>query len=338
MAISDNSSVEYESGQTLNDWEAMTTTDRTTFNSSGSPWSRKSGFVADVKPYGLATGGTITPAASGANNQIDIAACTAYMALESGANASGLVSVSASANVTCSRPSSGTHLIHAITINNSGAYVVIAGNEGTSFSTTRMADGGPPIIPEDSIEIGHVRYSSQSAAAVTTNDIQQVPGTSQERFDNPGWSVDAVNGQITFYQTLPAIHDDGESPTGGQAKQVAVQFYTPVFATLERSSDWTPAEQTHSTNTTQTYDGPVGSVSSTINQASWTSLLGDGTTDTILSQKDQIIWIRFKQDRNGNPYQLTNGKLGVSRSFTVNEQVSCDFTLAAEAETTSFAS
>lgn len=340
MAITDNARIQYEAGQEFSDWEAMTSTDDTTFSASFSPFSKASGFEVVVRPYGIATGGAITPAASGNNDQVDVAALTAYMPGESGASpdADGLVSVAATTNVTCTRPSTGTHIIYSITVNTSGAIAAVAGHEGVAFSTTRLADGGPPMIPAGSVEVGHVRLSAQASAVITASEIQQIVGTSQERSSFPGWSVSAVDGQITFYQALPSIHDDGESPTGGQAKKVYVKGYEPVYATLQLASDFTPAENTHSTGSVDTYDGPLGTVSSSLGQASFTVRLEDGHTDTFLDVKDEFVWFKFQQDRNRAPYSLTNGKVGISRTYTVGERVQADVTISADQASKDYAS
>lgn len=338
MAITDRGQIDYEAGQTFNSFELMTTSNRTLYSSTFSPWSRKSGFTPVIRPYGLATGGEITPAASETNNYIDIAAMTLYMAGATGADSEGLISVSAQTDVECTRPGSGLYNINSITVNSSGAVAVVVGNNGAGFSETRNADGGPPLIPAGSVEIGQVRFSSSTAAAVTTTEIKQVRGTSQERWDYPGWTINYATGKITFDSALPAIHDDGESPTGGQAKYVYVAGYTPVYAKQPRAFDWVPATNSHSTSSAETYDGTIGSTSSTIGQASFSALLSNGTTDGIMSELDEYIWVKFRQDRNLDAYQLTNGKLGVTLSYPTSNQVQGDFTLAAEEKTVFFSS
>lgn len=334
MAITDNARIDYEAGQEFNDFEAMTTDDNVTFAASFSPWSRKSGFEIEVRPYGLITGGKIVPAVSGNDDQVDVAAATAYMPGESGAspNADGVVSVSAATDLACARPSTDTHLIYSIVINTSGAFAAVAGTEGTSFSATRGAAGGPPLVADGAVEVGQVRLSAQASAVIAATEIRQIVGLSQERWDNPGFAFDYVNGAIEFYAALPLIH------TGSIPKKVYVRGYSPIFAPLQLTSDFTPAENTHSTSSEETYDGPLGSVSSSLGQASFTVRLEDGHTDQFLNIRDDTIWFRFKQDRNRSPYSLTAGKVGISRSYDVGARVQADVTISADQATVDFAS
>jgi len=109
---------------------------------------------------------------------------------------------------------------------------------------------------------------------------------------------------------LPLIH------TGGVPKAVYVNGATPIFAPVPKSSDWVPAESTYSINSTDTYDGPIGSSSSSLNQASFNAVLTDGITDNFVGLKGSNLWFEFRPDRDRTvPKQLTQGILGVSRTF-----------------------
>ena len=334
MATNDNSQVRYESAQSVQAWEAMTNTgDNITFAASFSPFSQASGFQVVIRPYGLATGGVITPAAGGGNNNIDIAAMTLYMPGAASSDSNGLISVSATTDETVLRPTVSNFLITSITVNDSGAIAQVQGTEGSAFSTTRAAAGGPPLIPADSVEVGQIHYNSQTAAVVLTSEIFQVPGDSCERTDFPVISTtDYARGRVTFSDALPLIH------TGSIPKEIWVTGYTPIFAVLPRASNFVPAETAHTTDTVETYDGAIGSVSSTLNACTFEAVLNDGHTDPILNQKDDTVWIEFKQDRNRAPKSLTLGKLGVARTHNVGEQVIGTFTLAADAATRDFES
>lgn len=333
MAINDNSSIEYESGQNAQPFEAMTDSgDHRLFSASFATWSGRSGFEATVRPYGLATGGKIIPAVSGSDNVVDTAALTAYMPGSSAADATGLVTVAAQTDITAARAATLSHIISSVTVNDSGAVAVVAGTEGSSFSETRGAAGGPALIPVDSVEIGQVRYSAQAAAAVSTAEIFQVVGLHQERFDFPIWSEDPANGEITFAVALALIH------TGGVTKAVWVKGFTPILAEIPRTRDWVPAETSNSLTTTENYDGPEGSVSRSVNQASFTASMRDGSTDSIIGLKNERLWFRFKQDRNKSPHQLTQGILGISRTYPVGGQPTCAFTISADTPTLDFES
>lgn len=301
--------LEYESGQTAVPFGlAAAGPENTKFQASFAPISLAAGATPVVAPMGLKTGGGITPTAT--NDEIAIAASTVVAPGVSGADANGVVAVSAG-TVTIQRgASSNTHRVTSITVNGSGNYVAVAGTAGTSFSTTRGDNGAPPLIPVDSVEIGQVMVDSITAAVVTANEIFQVPGQHQEQSSYPVFDLNYATGEIAFVEALPAIH------VGNVPKRVYIKGSTPLFAPLPRVSDWVPAEATYSISSTDTYDGPVGSTSSALSQASWSQILQDGITDNFLALKGQNIWTKFRQDRDQlTNYQLTQGILGVSRSF-----------------------
>jgi hypothetical protein len=202
--------------------------------------------------------------------------------------------------------------VNSITINSSGAIAAVAGTDGstTAFSETRGAAGGPPFIPVGSIEIGQVRVVSNTAAAITSAQIYTVPGLHVERSDYPVYALDYATGEVTFAEALPLIHTDGVG------KKVFMRGATPLFSAIPNTSDWVPAESTYSITSTSTYDGPVGSASSALGQASFTALLRDGITDNFLAQKGKDLWFEFRPDRDKTvPKQLTQGVLGISRTF-----------------------
>lgn len=329
MAITDNPKLEYESGQTLQPWEDMTDAgDATLFEATFAPWSGRAGFEAEVRPWGLATGGKIS-AGTGDDN-VTVAALTAYMPGAAGAASDGLVNV-ASADVTVTRAAvSDTHLITSITVDASGALVAVDGMGGTAFSEERGEAGAPPMIPVDSIEVGQVRLSSTAAAPVNDTDVFQVVGAHQERYDSPVWQADPAAGEVEFAVALPAIH------TGNVPKQVSVRGYTPIFAEINRASDWVPAETSHSTNSTQIYNGTLGSVSESLGQASFT-YYGDGdATDPLVQLKNQRLWFRWQQNRHRAPFSLTQGILGISRTYPAGDHVNISCTVSAEQSTVDF--
>jgi hypothetical protein len=231
MATLTNAGVFYESGQSQQSFATMTLdAAKTVASLSAKPWSQASGYEYTVAPYGLATGGTVTPAVSGTNNLVDVAALTAYMAGATGANATtGLLTVAATTDVSCTRGSaSNAYIINAITISSAGAIAVVAGSATTAFSTTRGAAGGPPAIPLASTEIAHVRLTTTAAAAIAASEISQVVGLSQERYDYPVWAENPIEGKITFAAALPVIHGTAAA-TATATKLVYARVATPVF-------------------------------------------------------------------------------------------------------------
>ena len=302
--------IRYEAGQTAYPFEAAADSgDATVFDVSFAPISNVAGSEPVIAPYGLLTGGAITVHAT--DDTVTVAALTASMAAVSGADEDGVLSVAAGTGV-ITRPLTNVSRVNSITITDAGAIAVVAGTSGatTAFSETRGAAGGPPLIPVGSIEIGQVRVTTSAAAAITAAQIYTVPGLHVERSDYPVYALDYATGEITFAAALPLIH------TGAVAKKVYARGATPLFAPIANTSDWVPAESTYSINSTSTYDGPVGSASSSLGQAGFTAIMRDGITDSVLAAKGTEIWVEFRPDRDKTvPKQLTQGIFGVSRTF-----------------------
>lgn len=340
MATLTNAGVFYESGQSQQSFAAMTLdAAKTVASLTAKPWSQVSGYEYTIAPYGLATGGSVTPAVSGTNDLVDVAALTAYMAAATGASATtGLLSVAATTDISCSRGSStDTHRINSITVASTGAIAVVSGTATTAFSESRGVAGGPPAIPLGSIEIGQVRFTSTAAAAVSSSEIYQVVGTHQERYDYPVWSENPIEGKITFAAAIPVIHGTAAG-TATATKLVYARVATPVFAEISRARDWVPAETSNSVNSEQYYDSTVGSFSSSLGQASFTVSLNDGVTDGMLAKKGQNLLFKFMPDKNKAPYQITQGVLGVSRTFGAGANPSATVTVSASQASVDFAS
>uniref|UniRef100_A0A6M3J5A3 Uncharacterized protein n=1 Tax=viral metagenome TaxID=1070528 RepID=A0A6M3J5A3_9ZZZZ len=226
-----------------------------------------------------------------------------------------------------------SYKINSITVNSSGAIAIVEGFPGSSFSTTRAAIGGPPLIPTTSIELAHVKYTAAASAAVTASEILQVPGTSQEWYNYPTWTVDhfdVSNGVlglagVTFTSALPAIH------TGAVPKKVYVQYYTPTFAEVPDAYDFVPPANSHSVNSTQVYGRTVASRSASLGQGSFSTIMSDGISDGIIAQVDKNIFFRFYQDRLKAPYIICQGQLGITRSFPAGDSISAACTISAGA-------
>ena len=325
MAITSNPKLEYESGQAFQPFEEMSDSgDATLFEASFAPWSGRSGFEAEVLPFGLATGGAITPDTG--TDSVSVAALTAYMPGTAGADADGLTTV-ASGSVALTRATVDTHIINSITVDATGALAAVQGTEGTAFAETRGTAGAPALIPVDSVEIGQVRLSAQAVAVVASTEVFQVVGLHRERFDQPVWAEDPTNGNVAFASALPSIH------TGNVPKAVHVRGNTPIFAEIPRISDWVPADETNSVNSTEIYGGTLGSVSKSLGQASFTHYGRDGITDPIIKVKGGRLWFRYYQDRNLLPHQLTQGIVGISRTFPAGDHVNIPVTVSAEQST-----
>jgi hypothetical protein len=337
MSTAENAKIQYESGQDLVSFVALTDEgDHKDFRSADPLWSNRAGYEPDVKPNGLATGGAVSAAASGSNDVVDVAALTCYLA-------GTLTTVAADADLSITRPTGGSpansHNKSSITITSAGAIAVVKGTDGTAFSATRGAAGGPAWIPTGSIEIAQVWLSSATPAAITADEIKSVIGTHCERYDYPTWTEkrlgNVVNGVIDcagilFASALALIHSD-DAGTTKAGKKVYAQYYEPIFTDVPKSSDFVPPETSHSVSSKQIYGSTLGSSSSSLGQGSFTAYLEDGISDGLLGLKNETLIFKFFQNRlNATPYILAQGKLGISRSFPAGDQITAACTLSAE--------
>lgn len=318
----ENSKLDYESGVTPYLMAAITDSgDHKTFTTLATYFSESEGNAPDIKPNGVLTGGAVIPAVSGSNDVIDTAALTC--------NLNGVVtSVSPNLDVSITRPATDVAKVNSVTINSSGAIAVVAGTDGgsTTFSETRGAAGGPPLIPTDSIELAQVRLTASSAAAITAAEIYQVIGTHMETADYPPYEADNFTATVVFDSALPLIH------TGPVAKAVFASYADPVFSEQRHANDFVPADLSHSVSSEQVYNATVSTSSSSLGQASFTAILKDGITDPIVGKANQTLFFRYYQDRFKAPFVLTQGKLGIGRTFGAsdNPRVSCTVSAATE--------
>jgi hypothetical protein len=318
MATAENAKLEYEAGQQAASMSMLTDSgDRTIFESSATLWSGKSGFSPTVRPNGLLTGGAVTPAAAGGTDDVDVAALTA--------NLNGVVTVVPGAEVAITRPATNVSKVNSITINAAGSIAVVAGTDGatTAFSETRGTAGGPPLIPVDSIEIAQVRVTSSSAAVITAAQIFSVVGVHVEMANYPLYKINYDQGTVEFLSALPAIH------TGNAGKRVYASYAAPIFAEVSLASDFVPPETSHSVSSTQIYGTTIGSSTQSLGQGSFTAYLEDGVTDSLIGQKNETLWFRFYPDRTKTPYILTQGKLGIARTFPAGADIQAACTISA---------
>lgn len=337
MATAKQSKVEIETGQTLNDFAAMTDSgDHKIFTiSGGTIWSGKSGSTPDVRPNGLTSGRNLLSAGT-TNDTVRVAAFTAY--------SKGSEHTVSATSVTIARPTSGGYTkIASITMASDGSVAVVAGEEGAAVSTTRDAAGGPPLIPVESVELGQIKVTASTAAAVTSAEIFQ-ESQYTEHYDSPVWEENNIgdgvvaaaaaqkNAYIKFQSALPLIH------TGAVPKAVYIKYYEPQFEELSRILDFVPAENSHTVSSQEYYRGAIASVAESVNQGSFTALLNDGLTDALIQQKNQVITVRQYPDENKSPYSLTQGKLGINRTFPFANQIQAEVTVSAEKPTSEFSS
>jgi hypothetical protein len=101
---------------------------------------------------------------------------------------------------------------------------------------------------------------------------------------------------------------------------------------VQLSSDFVPAETSHSVSSTQVYGSTVGSSSSSLGQGSFNARLSDGVSDALVKEKNNFLWFRFYPDRYKTNYMLTQGKLGISRTFPAGDSIQAACTISAEKE------
>ena len=345
MATSKNAKLQFESGRTVVEYAAMTDSGDHKIHtiSGGTVFSGKSGFEPLVRPNGVVSGrNMVTTHAT--NDTLTVAAFTAY-------SIGVLNSVSAAAP-TITRAATDVAQIHSITMNSSGAIAVVEGEDSadSTLSEVRGAAGGPPSIPADSVEIAQIRLTGNTPAVISSDEIFQVVGTHSERFDYPMWNVNPIgngdkadtsaekNAFIEFDSAIPLIHGAAATDPSDLYKQVYIKYYAPIFTEAAKALDFTPAENTHSVSSTQVYNGTVGSVAASLGQGGFTALLTDNITDSLLQEQDGICTIKHFPDRNKTAYTLTQGTLGMKRTFPVADQNQVACTISAETGTAGFSS
>jgi len=340
MATSKKGKMLFESGQTFSDFAMMDDSgDHKVFTLAGATvFSGRSGYEVQVRPNGIVTGRNIL-APHADDDKLTVSAFSAF--------SKGVLREVAATTITVTRPATAVAKINSITMDDSGAIVEVEGTDSSSsaFSEERGEAGGPPEIPADSVEIGQVRFASNTSAPIQNTEIFQVVGTHAERFDHPTWKTKNLgsgdSADSSAEKNAHVVFDDvigNPIHTGGTYKRIYLAYYSPIFAEISKAFDFVPAENSHSLSSTQYYNGTVGSVSSSLGQAGVTVLMNDNITDTLVGLKDEILTFKFYPDRNKAPYILTQGIMGMSRTFPVDSQNQATLTISAEDPSADFAS
>ncbi|WP_027714901.1 hypothetical protein [Desulfuromonas sp. TF] len=292
---------------------------------------------AVVRPNGVVTGlNLLSVAAGGGNDLIDVKAFTVWLA--------GVeTAVAADADVAVTRPATDVAKINSITLDDAGDIVEVAGTDSLSsaFSATRGAAGGPPFIPVGSIELGQVRLTTTAAAPIAAAEIFQ-GGEYTERAISPtpeidatgrgDWADDAATARahVKFASVLPAIH------TGSVAKRVYLSYSDPIFGEVSRSADFTPAEESYSTSTSEHYGGADNTESTSLGQAGFTAKLLTGVDDAVVGAKGKIRTFKFLPDKNKAGALITQGRVATARTFAVAGQKQASVSIAATKATVEY--
>jgi hypothetical protein len=97
-----------------------------------------------------------------------------------------------------------------------------------------------------------------------------------------------------------------------------------------------PRETSHSTNSTQIYNGTLGNLSQTLVQASFTYYGGEDATDPLVRFKNNRLRFSWYQNRYRAPFSLTQGILGIGRTYPAGDHVNISCTVSAEQATVDF--
>lgn len=326
MATAENAKLNIEAGQNPVAINSLTPNGSfTVYTATGSPqFSAANGAQTVVALDGLTTGGVLTPTPL-TDDSVTITDLTYTLA-----GSIGEVLAGSAISLTAERAGIVTAKVLSIQIDSGGLIDVIAGVDGTlAPSGARGAAGAPPFVLVGSIELGQVHLTGSVAAPVLTTEIFQVTGLHVERSTFPVFTVSNRDGNVTFITGLQAIH------TGNVARDVQASYFTPIFAEVSDASDFVPPEESDSSTSTQVYGRTVSATSSTLNQGTFSALLVDGITDLVVQQKGQTLWFQFFPNRfTTSNLILTQGKLGLTRSFPADDLISgaCTITAGEAAE------
>ena len=339
MATAKNAKIEIETGQSLSGAYAVMTDsgDHQVYTiTGGTLWSGKSGYTPSIRPNGIVSGRNLV-STHASDDFVSVAAFTAY--------SKGVLRSVNAGSLEITRATTGANYkVSSITMASGGALAVVAGAEGAALLTTRSTGGGPPLIPVNSVELAQVITSSSTSDAILSTEIFQVVGQHSQRYDYPTWQELNVGlgesataaaekyAHVKFDSVLPLIH------TGAISKKTFLTYYAPQFTELTRTLAFRPVDQAHTVSSQEYYRGSIGSVSSSIGQGGFTAMLSDGLTDSIVAEKDNTLTVKFYPDENKGAYALTQGRIGLSRTFPYDKQVQAEVTISAERVTAEYAS
>lgn len=316
MPSASKGKLEYESSRTLHAMHALTDSgDATKFTSNATLFSRYDGAQPDVRPNGVVSGLEIAPHAD--NDKVSISAGTAYIA--------GVLVTIAAGTATITRDGSNGYLISSITVNDSGTFAAAAGTANASaHSETRAASGGPPLVATTVIELGQVRTTSITAAKILASEIRTTRNTHREDAFSPAWTENDSDASISFNAALMQNH------TGPVGKAVHAEYNDPQFSEQIDAVDFVPVEQSNTQNSVSVYNGSVGSVSTSLNQGSFTFYPreGVGITDQLVTEKNKQLWFRVYPNRSGTRHFIGNAILGITRSYPSDNNISVSCTLS----------
>lgn len=336
MPTAENLLIQYESSQTQITYEALTDSgDHMLFNPSGTVISNRSGYSPTIRPNGIVTGSNIlTPHAS--NDTVAYAAFTVYVA-------GALVSVTAG-SVAITRASTSDYVVNAITVDAAGTVAAVKGTEGSSFTGDWGADAGDnPYVDTAKVLVGLVKTTSQTAGVLLATEIfQSAEADQQERAAYPTYSLsylgdgnqaddaNKVNAYLLYTKALPLSH------TGGVAKKVYMQYYTPDFTSVALSDTFTEAAETYSGSSKQVYRNTIASESSSLGTGGFVFYPENAIDDALVKLRGERLIFKVYPDENEPEYSLTQGKFSAVPAYPVSDQIAYTVVIVANKKTVHF--
>lgn len=332
MGTAQRGKIDIELDQVFNDYTLMENSGDDQIFNLGTVWSAVTPPV--VRPNGISSGfNLLTPDTS--DDTVKIAAFSAF--------SKGVEYEVAAQTLALTRPSTSDYKKVSVTMDEDGAIDEVEGTEGSSFSETRGDTGGPPLIPVDSVEIGQVWFSSQTAAVITGSEIKQAINSHAEfaAYPSPelnptgaGMYADTLAEKTAFIKFSSPLM---QNHTGDVCKRIYLQYYEPAFSTLLRTADFVPAEISASKSSESVYEGSgvpgaVGSMKAdSIGDCSFVVFAEDGITDGIMSMRNKTVTLKWFPDANKVNYILTQGLLTMAREYpTGGGQIKLNCTVSCE--------
>ena len=282
-----------------------------------------------VRPDGHISGGSVTPNA--ANDKIDITAGAVYLGGER-------VTFSASSGFDVARPTL-THIKYAICVNTSGVISAEAGTEGGSFSDTRGAAGGLPLIPADMTQIASVQYSSVTPALVLASEISEIPigadglgGRVLYDYPNfeltihPDYDAGIDYAHVTFNFAPATVYADADGA------RCYVDYSTPSFSEIGLSNDFVMPEETVSGNSTTVYRKVIKAVGRDQGDASLT-IMGDDIVNDMKPYRGKNVWVKAVFDPLiPTKYCMFAGSVGVATSIPADDNTTYSVTIVPQTD------
>jgi hypothetical protein len=339
MPTAQRGKIQVELDQTFNAYAVMTDSGDHQIFTLGTLWSEK--VAPAIRPNGISSGrNLLSPHAD--SDKVAIAAFSAYSkGVEYDVDATSLE---------ISRPTVSTHKISSVTMDEDGNIEEVEGTEGSSFSTTRDAAGGPPLIPVDSVELGQVWMDAQAENAFDEDEIYQSANSHAEYASNPAVEYNTIgkgsyadsaaekNAHVKLSSAAMVNH------TGSVCKRIYLQYYTPSLTTLLKVTDFVPSEVGVSKSSETMYEGSgvsgaIGAMKAdSIGDLTFTVFGDDGITEGIVEERGSIITVKWFPDANKVPYLLTQGMLGIEREYPPGGQIKINCTIYCERESVEFIS